>query len=419
MLSFLPNFAPAPRVAGAWANTAQFAWSTPHVPTGFVDRRGWTNVVKPGSNVLVLPTGDRSAASYWQAKSGMRFALAIPATPFVPPKLAAAPVVRGLADNDLPNLAGPAIAAGRLRAFLIDDRVGAVIVTHSGVSLWRRVVAEATAARPVRLAGADVYRVAPTLDPLRALGKPVVARARLTRAALASSHRGSAPAARAWVRFDGNRGHAQVLLRTGATRSGRAVTLSSPSGDAELVAAAVDSRGRAAVVFTEWRNHEELLRGASYASGSWRVATLDRSAEPIWAPRVIITPGGTTLATWIDQADPIRTARAAALPPGGTWQRPISLERADGLQGISIATGSGSVGVLAWHDSIANEIRVRAITYENGVWSPVATLATSQSAIRRVKVAGLDATEVRWRLDDRSGAHAFRARRKGTIWIEG
>src|SRR5207244_12662812 len=158
-LSLIPNFWPADRLPGAWSISDAFGWSTTHAPGGFVDDPAWTRVIAPGSTVLVLPTGDRTAASYWQATTGMRFRLAVPATPFVPARLAGAPTTSGLVQDVIPRLAGRALAAARLRAFLIADRVAAVVVMPSGASRWRRIVARATVVRPVRLGRAPVYRV--------------------------------------------------------------------------------------------------------------------------------------------------------------------------------------------------------------------------------------------------------------------
>ena len=89
-VSLLPNFWPAHRLPGAWSISDAFGWSTRHVPAGFVGDQSWNRVITPGSTVLVLPTGDRTAASYWQASTGMRFRLAVPATPFVPSGLGTA-----------------------------------------------------------------------------------------------------------------------------------------------------------------------------------------------------------------------------------------------------------------------------------------------------------------------------------------
>src|SRR5207245_2727253 len=148
----------------------------------------------------------------------------------------------------------------------------------------------------------------------------------------------------------------------------------SPAGDADATAAAVNARGRAAVAFVEWRDRTALLRVATRAVGGWQVATLERSTEPIWSPRVVVSVDGTTVATWIANTGPARAVRIATRPPGGVWQRPVTLENADGLGTVALAS-RGDLAVAAWHDSVARESRVRAATYTHGRWAPAVTLA--------------------------------------------
>ncbi len=417
-VSLFPNFWPAHRLPGAWSVSNAFGWSTRHVPVGFVDDRAWTHVIAPGSTVLVLPTGDRTAASYWQATTGMRFRLAVPATPFVPPRLAGAPTISGLVEDVMPTLAGPALAAARLRAFLIADHVAAVVVTPSGASRWRRIVARATGARPVRLQRAAVYRVTPMLHPLRALGDLVVAHAPDPEPALASDRDTNAVVS-AWLLFDGHSARVRALLRTPHTRAPHAVTLSSPNGDSDATAAAVGDRGRVAVVFTEWRDHKQTLRIATHADGRWRVVTLDRQTAAIWSPHIVITPGGTTVVTWIDETDPTRTVRVAVLTRRRVWQRPVTLENGDGFGNVVLAAGRGDRVVAAWHVAVANEWRVRVATYQGGAWSPVVTLARSLDTLDHIAIARRDATLVRWLERDPRHAHVVRveARRRRAGWI--
>jgi hypothetical protein len=374
VLSLLPNFWPSARLRGAWARSAAFGWSTARVPRGFVDSQGWTRVVKPGSTVLVLPAGDKTAASYWQAKAGMRFALAAPGTPFTPPRIAADPVVRGLVNNNLPVVAGPKLGGARLRAFLLAGGVRAVVLTRRAELRWRRLVANATAAQPVLLGGAAIYPVRKGLGPLSASGSLAVAHAGGPRRSALDRRR---PRVAADVVFDGHRGNLRVRLQPGHAGSRREWRLSSPGADADMTAAAIDARGHAVVAFTEWRNHEVLLRVATRTKGSWRVVTLDNRTEPIWSPKVVIAPDGTIVATWIDEANPMRTVRVAALPPGGAWQRPVTLEKGDGLGTVAISPGRGDRVALAWRDAVASERRMRVATFEGGHWGPVATLATS------------------------------------------
>jgi hypothetical protein len=416
-ISLLPNFWPAHRLPDAWSVSDAFGWSTRHVPVGFVANRSWTRVIAPGSTVLVLPTGDRTAASYWQASTGMRFRLAVPATPFVPSRLAGAPAVSGLVEDVMPSLAGPALAAARLRAFLIADHVAAVAVMPSGASRWRRIVARATGARPVRLQQARVYRVRPMLHPLHALGDRAVAHAPDPDPVLVSDRDANA-ALSAWLTFDGRRAHVRALLRM-PPASSRTVALSSPHGDSDATAAAVDARGRAAVVFTEWRDDKQMLRVAMHIDGRWSVVTLDRQMGPIWSPHVVITPRGTTVATWIDETDPTRTVRVAVLTDQGVLRGPVTLENGNGFGNVVLAAGLGDRVVAAWHVAVANEWRIRVATYQHGAWSTVATLAHSLYTLDHIAIARPDARVVRWLERNAGGGHLvrFEARTRRAGWV--
>jgi hypothetical protein len=416
-VSLLPNFWPAHRLPGAWSVSNAFAWSTPRVPVGFVDGRSWTRVITPGSTVLVLPTGDRTAASYWQASTGMRFRLAVPATPFVPSRLEGAPTVSGLVEDVMPRLAGPALAAARLRAFLEADHVAAVVVMPSGTSRWRRIVARATGTGPVRLQDARVYRVKAMLPPLRALGDLAVAHAPDPDRALVSDRDANATLS-AWLAFDGRRAHVHALLRM-PHASSRAVVLSSPQGDSDATAVAVGAHGRAAVVFTEWRDDEQMLRIALHTDGRWRVVTLDRQPGPIWSPHVAVTPRGTTVAAWIDETDPTRTVRVAVLSDNGVLRGPVTLENGNGFGNVVLAAGRGDRVVAAWHVAVENEWRVRVATYRRGAWSPVATLERSLYTLDHIAIARPDASLVRWLERDPRGEHRVRlqARPRRAGWV--
>jgi hypothetical protein len=417
-LSFIPNFWPADRLPGAWSISDAFGWSTRHVPGGFVDDSAWTRVIAPGSTVLVLPTGDRTAASYWQATTGMRFRLAVPATPFVPARLAGAPTISGLVEDVMPRLAGPALAAARLRTFLIADRVAAVVVMPSGASRWRRIVARATGAHPVRLGQAQVYRVTPKLHPLRALGDVAVAHQPDPERTLAADRDPNAVVS-AWLSFEGRRAQVLALLRNPHRRNPRAVVLSAPNGDSDATAVALNDHGRVAVVFTEWRDGKQTLRIATREDGHWRVVTLDRQTGPIWSPHVVITPGGTTVVAWIDETDPSRTVRVAVLTPHGVLRGPVTLENGDGFGNVVLSAGRGDRVVAAWHVSVANQWRVRVVTYQRGAWSPVATLARSLYTLDHVAVAEPHGTLVRWLERDPRGGHLvrFEARPGRAGWI--
>ena len=403
-LSLLPNFAPQHHVVHAWAFSDAFGWSTRRVPLGFTAAPHWKRLIPAGSTVLVVPTGDRTAAGYWQVKSGMRFALAVPATPFAPPRIAAAPMIRALVNDQLPSL-----PAARLRALLVADRIRVLVVAHRAAGQWQRAVAGAAGAVPIAVAGTRLYLVPPTIGPLVARTPPI--RSRLAR---------GARTVEAWLRFDGRRAHVRVRTRSGDRRAGRVATLSSQTGDADMPAVATNVLGGAAVIFTEWRNHEQLLRVATRAAGRWRVATVDQTTQTIWSPNVAVTPNGTTLATWIDETAPTRSVRAAALPRGGRWQQPVTLENGDGLGTVALATGRGDLGVFAWHDGLASESRVRATTYSAGHWTPVVTVAETLARIDDVTLAGPEATLLRWRRVSLNGDNVerFEARRDGTRWVE-
>jgi hypothetical protein len=276
-------------------------------------------------------------------------------------------------------------------------------------------VARATAAQPVGLGGAAVYRVSRRLPLLHASGDVAVAHAPPQQAALVSLHQGR-PVVMAWLRFDGRRARVRVLLLAARQRPD-AVTVSSPSGDVDTTAAAVASSGRAAVAFTEAQSAHELLRIATRTNGRWRVATLDSSKEPIWSPRVEITPTGATIATWSDQADPTRTVRAAVLPAAGRWHKPVTLENADGIRTIALGAARDAA-VLAWSDSIAGESRVRAATYRRGAWSTTVTLASAlkPAYFSAVTLSGPQATAVTWRLEGSGRPSCFAAPRLGSRW---
>lgn len=348
LASLLPNVALSGRVQHAWAaisNVARF--STARAPTGFS---------LSGKNVLVLPTGDRTAAMYWQVRSHMRFRLAMPGTPFVPHRLLAEPTVIGLLDETLPSVDGERLAAARLRAYLAQERIDAVAVTPPAAARWSRIARLATDTRPRRIGSALVYDVGSRLPGLTATGE-------VSSAGLLS----------AWIRYDGRRGHVEVQLGAGP-----AVSVSAPSGDAEQTAAAVGTDGRAAVLFTEWHGDTLLVRTATHDAGDrWRVATVDRRDQPVWSPSIMIARGGTTVATWVDEVQPLRLVRAAARVPGGRWQGTVTLDHADGLAAVELAAGGDGSVLLAWHDNLANEERVRVATYSAAGWARTRTVGSA------------------------------------------
>jgi hypothetical protein len=131
------------------------------------------------------------------------------------------------------------------------------------------------------------------------------------------------------------------------------------------------------------------------------VVTLDRRRQPIWSPRVRVTRNGTIAAAWLDVADPLRLVRVAVRTPQGRWQRPMTLEAADGLASIEIAAEGAGSALLAWHDAVGSEQRVRVATYSPTGWRPPTTVGTTLSEIGRLRIAGAQAARVQWRAQDR------------------
>lgn len=383
VLAFLlPNFVLSGRVAHAWAHAQIASFSTAEPPTGFVAQPGWTRLIRPGETILVLPTGDRTASLYWQAEGNMRFRLAIPATPFVPPRIAAQPTVLGLVDQTLPYIDGRRLAAARLRSFLAEERIGAV-VTPVVSRFWGPIVARATDSKPQRLAGSLVYRTH-RLPAIAASGGDSMSRAGTRQV-------------EAWLRYGGRRAEVEARLGRNAP-----VVVSTPTADADQLAAAIDRNGIAAVAFTEYRDATVRLRVAVHGRGGhWQVVTLDRLRQPIWSPRVRVTRNGTIVATWLDVADPLRLVRVAVCTPQGRWRRPMTLEAADGLASVEIAAEGAGNALLAWQDTVGSEQRVRVATYSPTGWRLPTTVGTTISEIGRLRIAGAQAARVEWRAQDR------------------
>ena len=305
--SLLPNFWPPSQLAGRLGVSSHFGYGTHPVPTGFVADPLWRRLIAPGSTVLVLPTGNRTAASWWQVQSGMRFALAVPATLFPPPAVAAQPVVQGLVANDVQALDGTTLAAARLRAFLLADHVAAVLVTPDAGLEWEDIVGRATAAQPLLLGDTLLYRVGADLTPLVSSGDLHVLR------------RGGS-VLEAWLAFDGQHARVRVYYRARHARKGRTVTLSSPASDAYGLAVDLGSRGQPAVAFTEYRDGQVSQLVATHAK-RWRTVTLETRSQAISSTAVAVVRDGTAVVTWIDAADPLSILRAASLTQGGRLER--------------------------------------------------------------------------------------------------
>jgi hypothetical protein len=393
--SLAPNVLGTRRAPNAWASSTLVAWSTAHAPPGFVDDPRWRRVVAPGADVLVLPTRDRTAAGYWQVRGGLRFALAVPETPFVPPALAADPTVARLADDVLPQLDGIDLGAARLRAYVRATGIDAVVVAPAAGPLWERLVRAAIGGRPLRLAGSLVFAVPDRPAPLRATGERVYAEADGARVA-------------AWLAYDGTRAHLHVRLR------GRETVLSAPGGDVDAPAVAIGAGGRAAVLFTEWRGGEELVRVSTSTGSGWRTATLDRTTLPVWSPHVAVAGDGAVAAAWVDVRGPYRQLRAGTRAPGGVW-RTATLDSGSGLGALALRAAGHDAVAVAWHDSLSNEQRVQATTYADGAWRPRTTLARG---LARLDTIGLtrNAASVRWRAWTPGRTTFFAAPRHGLDW---
>jgi hypothetical protein len=381
--SMLPNFWPPSELPGAWAITSRFGYDTPQVSTGFVADPLWRRLIAPGATVLVLPTGDRTTASWWQVESGMRFALAVPATPFSPPALAVDPVVQGLVNNDLRTLGGHRLAAARLRAFLTADHVTAVLVTTRAGDAWEDVVAAATASHPALLGTARLFQVSAGLAPLIASSDLHVLR------------RGGA-VLKVWVAYDGQRAEVRAFYRARHARRGRITTLSSMGADASGLVATMGPRGQAAIAFTEYRSDQVFLRVAT-ATRRWRITPIEQSGQAITSVHLTVLPGGATLASWIGAADPLRILRAAPVTPGGRLGRISTLDEASTL-GNGVLQTAGTHAIAVFNDGLANENRVLLATYDGGHWSQPITLATSLWSVSRVSLSTGRSPVVSWQL---------------------
>jgi hypothetical protein len=132
---------------------------------------------------------------------------------------------------------------------------------------------------------------------------------------------------------------------------------------------------------------------------------------------VVVTPDGTTVAAWIDQDNPVRRLLVAARAPNGNWTATRTLDAADGLYSVGLAAGNDDRVVVAWHDSIANDERIRAAIYGHSSWSRPTTLASGTERLDHVVVGG-HATFVGWRAHrGKPGTIEFiQDARKDTSW---
>jgi hypothetical protein len=359
--SLTPNFWPAAKLPGAWADSQEFGYLTRTVPMGFLHDPIWRWLIPPGSTVLVLPTQDATVASWWQAESGMRFALAVPETPFVPPSLATEPVVQGLLNGRLPHTDGVFLAAARLRAYLRADHVAVVVLTHHGAfKTWQRTVALATRAKPVTLDSIAFYRVRASLRPLRADGRRLLRRSR-----------GDLLLAR--LVFDGHRAQVQVAFRAGLGPTSVAI-LSPPSADAGPLAIAVGSKGRAAVAFTQATSGQVALRVATQLADRWHLVTLEIRSAPVDVLRILVLQNGETALAWVDQTGPLAVLQAAVEQPRRQWQV-TTLDVTPDLEDVTLRAFGGRASI-AYVDNPANLSELHLTAYVAGRWT-APTLVTT------------------------------------------
>jgi hypothetical protein len=308
----------------------------------------------------------------------MRFHLAVPATPFVPPLLDVNPTVVGLVNNSLPLVDGARLAEARLRAYLLADHVRLVVVAPVGRRRWREIAAAATGAAPTPLGGYLGFRLPAALPLLRAEGDRV--------------RRGSGRArVEAWLRFDGRRAHVEARAGSGAPTA-----LSPPGADAGVIAAATDAAGRSAVLFTaERRGRIEVQVATRDRGGRWRRVILDRRSRPVWSPHVAVGPGGSIVATWFTAATPTPLLRAAIRLADGRWLPVATLDAAEGVADVASAPAGTNGWRIAWHDDIGTDQRVLTATY-HGRWQPAQVVGSTFAAIGRVRIEGPHASRVVW-----------------------
>ena len=340
----VPNFRLPGAVRHAWGYTSRTAWSTEIAPVSFTST---------ARNVLVLPAGDRTDALWWQASSGMRFALAVPVTPFVPPTLAADPTVVQIADDVLPQLQGTIAGAARLRSTLASRRIDTVVVTHAARRRWLEIVRRAVPVAPVVADGMYIFHVPRHLRPLV-----------VTMALRVHGPSNGIPLS-VQLRLGGNdrerlRIHVAPDARTLSGRFSSVFATSAPH--------------RAAVSFVQWTGTRELLRVATYAARRWTIATVAETAGPIWSARAVIARAGPITAAWVEDLGATRRLKAATFQPTG-WTRPHVLDAGLGL-GSFAAINTPKMLTLRWTDVVSGESRLLAAGLRDSTWSRPTVLRT-------------------------------------------
>jgi hypothetical protein len=341
----VPNLRLPGDLPNAWAISSRAGWSTTVASVVFAPK---------AHNVLVLPAGDRTESLWWQASSGMRFGLAIPDSPFVPPTLAADPTIAQTVDNVLPQLEGVIAGTARLRSLLVARRIDTVVVTPAARRLWLPIVRRAVANAPVVDHGLDVFFVPRRVPPLTATvalpvhgprnGIPLQAQLRF------------GPTGDERLRIGAGRGHGRTI----EGRFGPVFATTAPD--------------RAAVSFVQWVGSRELLRVATYGARRWKIATVAEVAGPIWSARTVIAEDGPINAAWVQDLGATRRLQVATLEPGG-WSRPHLLDAGLGLGSFAVINRPRTL-TFRWTDALSGESRLLAARLHHSNWSRSAVLLT-------------------------------------------
>lgn len=340
----VPNFRLPGDVRNAWASSSRAAWSTRITSVSFAPT---------AHNVLVLPAGDRTAALWWQASSDMRFALAMPASPFVPPALASDPTIADIADDVLPQLQGRIAGAARLRSTLVARRIDTVVVTRAARRRWLRLVRRAIPVAPVVAGGAYIFSVPRDLPPLVAT--------------LALRVHGPSSGVPFSVRLRLGRNDIE-RLRIQAEADTRTLV-----GRFSSIFATTAPR-RAAVSFVQWTGAHEQLRVATYAARRWTIATVAEATGPIWSAQALIAQHGPITAAWVQDLGAARQLEAAMFVRNG-WTRPHLLDRGLGLGSFAAVDGEKAL-TFRWTDVVAGESRLLAAELRDVTWSSSTVLRT-------------------------------------------
>jgi len=132
----------ATRIAGACAvalftlpNLSAAYWVTQIDTPPFFKNRLYSRYLAPGENVLILPYGVKGNSEIWQATSGLNFRMAggyVGQAPFIPAQFERyLPLI-----HDFYSQADFPLSSELLKAFLVQNQVGAIIVADASPHLW-------------------------------------------------------------------------------------------------------------------------------------------------------------------------------------------------------------------------------------------------------------------------------------------